>query len=361
MSNKPNFTNAEWNLLAWMATEGYPQGQLNATLGLMGNTVNPQDLGNLPLPTSNMVANNLTTEWPPVPPIVPPPNITVPNETLRNDTPATSLEPTLTGNEEWEKWLDDEGLDEILQQLEGNPSDGSSETSGASVIAQAGSLASDVSDGYMGDVDNSAHSPSPAMSNTTRIHDEKSLAITKYGVIRAAKCINCSSVKGKRPDCKQFKRYTPCLRCTKMGKVCNLIYEGMGKHPMEVRRNPKRKARAGPSSPDVQYLGTAQMAFTMDPGPSTQPPFLSSMIPDRSPDHSPLGYVPTFPSYHAPTVMQMSEHLAFLHQWNQAATAHEDHARLTRWQMIAQVQNMIDDAKKGKGKGKEREDEEDDE
>ncbi|RXK39781.1 hypothetical protein M231_02974 [Tremella mesenterica] len=232
MSNKPNFTEAEWNLLAWMATEGYPQGQLNATLGLMGNTVNPRDLGNLPIPTSNLVANNLTTEWPPVPPIVPPPNITVPNETLRNDTPATSLESTLMGNEEWEKWLDDEGLDEILQQLEGNPSDGSSETSGASVIAQAGSLASDVSDGYMGDVDNSAHSPSPARSNT-----------------------------------------------------------GMGKHPMEVRRNPKRKANAGPSSPDVQYLGTAQMAFTMDPGPSTQPPFLSSMIPDRSPDHSPLGYV----------------------------------------------------------------------
>ncbi|EIW68277.1 hypothetical protein TREMEDRAFT_63449 [Tremella mesenterica DSM 1558] len=362
MPNNSMFSEAEWNLLTWMATEAHPQGQMNAVLGLMGNTVNPRDLGGLPVNANQMGINPIPANEVPPPDdlLLPTNNIPVLNEPPNDHLPADGGEAPLMDDAEWDKWLHDEGLDELFTQMEGNPADGQSEVSGISIIAQAGSPAGGVgtTDGNPINItpqesvplDGPIRSSQQTLSPITLARYARAEEIAKYGVIRAIKCKNCSSVKGKCPDCIQFKRFSPCLRCTRMGRTCNLIYEKGEEEPVvEIRRNPKRKARGDPRSPDIQYLGMAQSSFTMDPGPSTIPVPMNPM-----PGTSLSGYVPPFPTYRALSVMQMSEHLAFLHQWNQAATAHEDHARLTRWQMIAQVQNMIDDAKRDK------EDEEDD-
>ncbi|EIW67715.1 hypothetical protein TREMEDRAFT_64307 [Tremella mesenterica DSM 1558] len=225
-------------------------------------------------------------------------------------------------------WFDNGLSSDSSTSVVGNPS-----TSSVEVISVASTTPTPVVNPEVGNTH---------LSATTIWRHNKMDQISRFGIIRAKKCINCRDHPGR--VCTQHGRNTACYHCVRLGITCNLSEEYEDEH----EEHHHRYHRDPSPSPDHFYAGTHGPSNPYIAGsplytPISPPPNIASRQ-SRSPTprvtrrrlsthHSELPY--------GPSMMQLSEHLYFLKEWDAAQQIRETQDKEMRKQFIQQVHTMM--------------------
>ncbi|RXK38910.1 hypothetical protein M231_03859 [Tremella mesenterica] len=178
------------------------------------------------------------------------------------------------------------------------------------------------------------------LSATTVWRHNQMDKICRLGITRARKCRNCLKHPGR--SCIQHGRNTACYHCVRGGLKCDLIDEYDGDDEKEEHHH--HRPRDPSPAPDYLYAGstTSSTSSQFDPFAVKSPQYSPNSPPlkpechchSRSPTPKPIQ-----PS--GPSMLQMSEHLSHLQDWDKVLTHKENWDRLMRQQLIGQVRTMM--------------------